>query len=87
MPTPICLSLWDTTNETHQGAFIALLIWATKFSGFHNTKTSANKRLLLCLLPSADDVQTSPGAGSRCKGTIKFADVQEKSHFSAIFLV
>ncbi len=26
-----------------------------------------------------------PGAGSRCKGTIKFADVQEKSHFSAIF--
>ena len=60
MPTPICLSLWDTTNETHQGAFIALLIWATKFSGFHNTKTSANKRLLLCLLPFAADVQTSP---------------------------
>ena len=31
-----------------------------KFSGFLMTKTSANKRLLLCLLPSADDVQTSP---------------------------
>ena len=31
-----------------------------KFSGFHNTKTSANKRLLLCLLPFAADVQTSP---------------------------
>ena len=28
-----------------------------------------------------------PSAGSRCKGTIKFADVQEKSHFSVIFLV
>ena len=28
-----------------------------------------------------------PSAGSRCKGTTKFADVQEKSHFSAIFLV
>ena len=31
--------------------------------------------------------QTPLGAGSRCKGTIKFADMQEKSHFSAIFLV
>ncbi len=26
--------------------------------------------------PLADDVQTSLGAGSRCKGTIKFADLQ-----------
>ena len=31
-----------------------------KFSGFRTTKTSANKRLLLCLLPFAADVQTSP---------------------------
>ena len=31
-----------------------------KFSGFQSTKTSANKRLLLCLLPFAADVQTSP---------------------------
>ena len=31
-----------------------------KFSGFRETKTSANKRLLLCLLPFAADVQTSP---------------------------
>ena len=31
-----------------------------KFSGFLMTKTSANKRLLLCLLPFAADVQTSP---------------------------
>ena len=31
-----------------------------KISGFQITKTSANKRLLLCLLPFAADVQTSP---------------------------
>ena len=31
-----------------------------KFSGFREAKTSANKRLLLCLLPFAADVQTSP---------------------------
>ncbi len=31
-----------------------------KFSGFPFAKTSANKRLLLCLLPFAADVQTSP---------------------------
>ena len=31
-----------------------------KFSGFQCSKTSANKRLLLCLLPFAADVQTSP---------------------------
>ena len=30
-----------------------------KFSGFQETKTSANKRLLLCLLPFAADVKTS----------------------------
>ena len=31
-----------------------------KFSGFRSSETSANKRLLLCLLPFAADVQTSP---------------------------
>ena len=31
--------------------------------------------------------QTSLGAGSRCKGSEKIANVQEKSHLSAIFLV
>ena len=31
-----------------------------KVSSFQVTKTSANKRLLLCLLPFAADVQTSP---------------------------
>ena len=58
-----------------------------KFSGFQCSKTSANKRLLLCLLPSAADVQTSPGAGSRCKGNQLFWIEQEKSNFEAIFLV
>ena len=37
--------------------------------------------------PLAADVQTSPAQVCGCKGTTKFADVQEKSHFSAIFLV
>ena len=44
MPTPICLLLWDTTNKTHQGAFIAILLWVTKVSSFLFAKTSANKR-------------------------------------------
>ena len=35
--------------------------------------------------PLADDVQTSLGAGSRCKGTIKFANVQENSDFFRYF--
>ena len=52
-----------------------------KVAKFQGVRTERNKRLLLCLLPSADDVQTSPGAGSRCKGTIKFADVQENTDF------
>ena len=35
---------------------------------------------------SASDVQTSSSAGSRCKDTTNFADMQKKSHFGAIFL-
>ena len=34
--------------------------------------------------PLADDVQTSLGAGSRCKGTKKNVYVQEKFTFVAI---
>ena len=48
-----------------------------KVAKFQDVRTERNKRLLLCLLPSADDVQTSPGAGSRCKGTIIFGEMQE----------
>ena len=69
-----------------------------KFSGFREAKTSANKRLLLCLQSRGAAVQycstsfrvvqyCSFAPSLRCKGTTKFADVQEKSHFSAIFLV
>ena len=36
-----------TTNQTHQGAFTALLLWVTKVSSFQSTKTSANKRLFI----------------------------------------
>ena len=58
-----------------------------KVAKFQGVRTERNKRLLLCLLPSADDVQTSPGAGSRCKGSEKFADVQENSDFFSLFSV
>ena len=40
---------------------------------------------LICLLPSADDVQTSLGAGSRCKGSELFWIEQENSDFFANF--
>ena len=43
-----------------QRAFTAFLFGLTKISGFQVAKTSANKRFLLCLLPFAADVQTSP---------------------------
>ena len=56
-----------------------------KFAKFQKVRTERNKRLLLCLLPSADDVQTSPGAGSRCKGTIFFGEMQENGEKIAIF--
>ena len=49
------------------------------------SEQSANKRLFNMSATPADDVQTSLGAGSRCKGTIKFADVQENSDFFRYF--
>ena len=50
-----------------------------KVAKFQGVRTERNKRLLLCLLPSADDVQTSPAQVHGCKGTLFFRDVQEKS--------
>ena len=45
----------------HTKGYLSLSCFGyVKFSGFREAKTSANKRLLLCLLPFADDVQTSP---------------------------
>ena len=56
---------------------------------------SVNKRYLICQKPtqerpiakrfSQDIFPSSVGIG--CKGTTKFADVQEKSHQNAIFMV
>ena len=44
--------------NTYQGAFIALLFRVCEnLPDFRNSKTSANKRLLLCLLPSASNVR------------------------------
>ena len=46
--------------NTPRGIYRSLDLGEKKVSSFLFTKTSANKRLLLCLLPSAADVQTSP---------------------------
>ena len=47
-----------------------------KVAKFQDVRTERNKRLLLCLLPSADDVQTSPAQVHGCKGTTKNANAQ-----------
>ena len=60
MPTPICSSLWTQRIKHTKGHLSLSWFGLVKFSGFRDTKTSANKRLLLCLLPFAADVQTSP---------------------------
>ena len=55
-----------------------------KFSGFRSSKTSANKRLLLCLLPSATDVQTSPAQvhGAKVQQNLRMC---KKNRFLARF--
>ena len=60
MPTPICSSLWTQRIKHTKGHLSLSCFGYVKFSGFRSSKTSANKRLLLCLLPFAADVQTSP---------------------------
>ena len=47
-----------------------------KFAKFQKVRTERNKRLLNMSATLRRRCQTSLGAGSRCKGTIKFADVQ-----------
>ena len=49
MPTPICLSLWTQRIKHTKGHLSLSYFGYVKFSGFRETKTSANKRLLLCL--------------------------------------
>ena len=46
--------------NTPRSIYRSLVSGERNFAGFLLTKTSANKRLLLCLLPLAADVQTSP---------------------------
>ena len=60
MPTLICSSLWTQRIKHTKGHLSLSCSGLVKFSGFPFAKTSANKRLLLCLLPFAADVQTSP---------------------------
>ena len=56
-----------------------------KFSGFRDSKTSANKRLLLCLLPFAADVQTSPAQVHGAKVVNSF-ELSKKKRFYGDFL-
>ena len=51
-----------------------------KFSGFRSSKTSANKRLLLCLLPFAADVQTSPAQVHAAK-VVNYFELSKKKRF------
>ena len=51
-----------------------------KFSGFRSSKTSANKRLLLCLLPFATDVQTSPTLVHGAK-VVNYFELSKKKRF------
>ena len=55
-----------------------------KFSGFRISKTSANKRLLLCLLPSANDVQTSPAQVHGAK-VVNYFELSKKKCFWGCF--
>ena len=51
----------STQRIEHTNGHLSLSCFGlVKVSSFQIAKTSANKRLLLCLLPFAADVQTSP---------------------------
>ena len=62
-------------NEKYipRGIYRFLVSGMWNFAGFLFAKTSANKRLLLCLLPFAADVQTSPAQ-------VHVAKVLQKMH-------
>ncbi len=55
------------------------------FAGFSSSKTSANKRLLLCLLPFAADVQTSPAQVHGAKVVNYFELSKSSANKSAIY--
>ena len=52
------------------------MLWVTNFAGFRKAKTSANKRLLLCL-PSLYDFATAK--------VVKYFGLSKKNRFFAVF--
>ena len=85
MPTPICSSLWTQRIKHTKGHLSLSCFGYVKFSGFRSSKTSANKRLLLCLLPSADDVQTSPAQVHGAKVINYFGLSKRSANKNAIY--
>ena len=78
--------LW--TGYTYpKGRLLPSCFGLAKISGFLITKTSANKRFLLCLFPSAYDAQTSLGAGLRCKCTTIFRSGQRSMNIFAKYVL
>ena len=63
--------------NTPRGIYRSLVLGVWNFAGFRDTKTSANKRLLLCLLPFAADVQTSQAQVHRAK-VLHFFELSKK---------
>ena len=70
-----------------KGRLLPSCFGLAKISGFLITKTSANKRFLLCLFPSAYDAQTSLGAGLRCKCTTIFRSGQRSMNIFAKYVL
>ena len=70
-----------------KGVYCLLALGWWNFAGFRYTKTSANKRFLLCLFPSAYDAQTSLGAGLRCKCTTIFRSGQRSMNIFAKYVL
>ncbi len=66
--------------NTPRGIYRSLVSGERNFAGFLLTKTSANKRLLLCLLPFAADVQTSPAQVHGAK-VVNYFELSKKKRF------
>ena len=72
--------------NTPRGIYRSLALGVWNFPDFNVPKQAPINAFLLCLQNQLI-VNISINLKLHRKGTIKFADVQEKSHFSAIFLV
>ena len=64
-----------------QRAFTAFLLWASEILQDSEMPKQALINAFIMSAPLADDVQTSLGAGSRCKGTKNNVYMQIKVHF------